>query len=109
MARWQNANCEVIKRASLRACMPIPVIVHLTSQFERAYKKLPQRIQQLATRKDQLFRGNPFHKQLRTHKLKGQLDGFWSYSINHAYRVLFRFISDREVLYYDIGTHEIYK
>ena len=85
------------------------VVVHVTSGFTRAFKKLPGRIQRLAVRKDEQFQHNPFSSQLETHKLKGELVGFWSYSVNDAYRVLFRFIADTVVLYYDIGTHDIYR
>ena len=82
--------------------------IHLTSDFEKAFRKLPQRIQKLAIRKDQWFRHNAVDARLRTHKLKGPLEGYLSYSINLQYRVLFRFITPREVIYYDIGTHSIY-
>lgn len=85
------------------------VVVHVALNFTRAFRRLPSQLQNLASKKDQRFRSSPFHPGLRTHKLKGELEGFWSYSINNSYRVLFRFISDQEVLYYDIGTHDIYR
>lgn len=85
------------------------VVVHVTSNFTRAFRRLPNELQRLVERKDQRFRSSPFYPGLRTHKLKGELDGFWSYSITNSYRVLFRFIGDREVLYYDVGTHDIYR
>lgn len=83
--------------------------VQVTSQFEKAFSRLPRNIQQLAERKHTVFQNNVFQRSLATHKLKGELDGFWSYSINYSYRVMFRFIDPETVLYYDIGTHEIYK
>ena len=89
--------------------MPRFVIVHVTSDFTRAFRRLPKQIQRLAVRKDQQFQQNSFSPQLETHKLKGELDGFWSYSVNKAYRVLFRFVTDTIVLYYDIGMHDIYR
>lgn len=84
-------------------------IVHVTSEFKKAFQKLPRNIQDLAIKKDLSFRENCFAPALRTHKLKGTLDGYWSYSVNYDYRVLFRFINVHEVLYYDIGTHSIYR
>ncbi len=84
------------------------ILVHVSSDFTHAFQKLPFHIQRLAIKKDNLFRAYPFHPQLRCHKLKGELEGFWSYSVNYSYRVLFRFITNKEVLYYDIGTHDIY-
>jgi mRNA-degrading endonuclease YafQ of YafQ-DinJ toxin-antitoxin module len=50
-----------------------------------------------------------FDPRLRTHKLKGELSAYWAYSVNREYRVLFRFLGPSEVLYYDVGTHEIYR
>lgn len=83
--------------------------VHVTPDFRKAYRKLPKRIQTLADRKDAWFRRNPFDPRLRTHKLAGPLQGRWAYSVNREYRVLFRFLSAHDVLYYDIGTHQIYR
>ena len=83
--------------------------VHVTSDFKKAFRKLPQHIQKLAIKKDHLFRQNAIASSLRTHKLKGPLDGYCSYSVNLDYRVLFRFIKTDEVIYLDIGTHEIYR
>ena len=84
-------------------------IVHVSSDFRKAFQKLPSPIQESAIKKDQLFRENAFTPSLRTHKLKGPLEGYWAYSVNRDYRVLFRFISAHEVIYYDIGTHAIYR
>ena len=60
-------------------------------KFERQYKKLPRDVQEEAERKEKLFRKNPFDSQLKTHKLGGQLRGFWSFSVNHSCRVIFEF------------------
>ena len=84
-------------------------VIHVTSDFEKAFRKLPRRIQDLAIKKDRLFRQDAFTTSLRTHKLKGPLDGHFAYSINLNYRILFRFIKVDEVIYYDAGTHEIYR
>ena len=84
-------------------------IVHTTSDFKKSLQQLPSHIQELAIKKDRLFRENAFSPSLRTHKLKGPLNDYWSYSVNLSYRVLFRFINAREVIYYDIGTHAIYR
>ncbi|PKN02405.1 MAG: type II toxin-antitoxin system mRNA interferase toxin, RelE/StbE family [Elusimicrobia bacterium HGW-Elusimicrobia-1] len=82
--------------------------IHFAPRFFKSFKKLPPHIQILAKKKDALFRLNPFASQLQAHKLKGSLSGVWSYSVNYQYRLLFRFIKSDEVLYYDIGTHEVY-
>ena len=83
--------------------------IHFAPRFFKSFDKLPKSIQTLSTKKDEMFCKNPFDPILHTHKLKGKLVGAWSYSVNYEYRVLFRFIKSNEVIYYDIGTHEIYK
>lgn len=83
--------------------------VHITSDFTKSFKKLPRNIQERAENKDRLFREEPFQPSLKTHALRGALEGYLSYSINFHYRVLFKFLGQQTVIYYDIGTHEIYK
>jgi len=83
--------------------------VHITSEFKKSFRKLPAYVQKLAINKDQWFRKNAFDSRLKTHKLKGELKDLWAYSVTQKYRILFRFITREEVIYYDIGTHEIYR
>ena len=90
--------------------MPRPIsTVHIPPDFEKTFLRLPERIQKLATQKDKWFRNDALDRRLRTHKLKGKLSEYWSYSVNREYRILFRFLGPSEVIYYDIGTHEIYR
>ena len=83
--------------------------IYPTSHFVRAYKGLPQNIKERTKQKERIFLNNPFDPRLKTHKLKGKFEGYWSYSIDYHYRIMFRFINDITVLYHDIGTHEIYR
>jgi len=82
---------------------------HVENYFERKFTKLPVDIQKIAAKKILLFEDNPFHPGLNTHKLKGVLSHFWSFSITKSYRVLFRFLKNNEIIYYDIDTHDIYR
>lgn len=82
--------------------------IYYTSDFRKSYKKLPQNIQDTLDRKDKLFRSNKFHSSLKTHKLHGPLAGLWSFWITKNYRVLFEFVKDGAI-FYDVGTHEIYR
>lgn len=82
--------------------------VHYTSDFTDAYKKLPTEIKRAVDRKDKIFRENPYHPGLQTHKLGGALEGLWAFWVTKNYRVLFEFIKD-ETIFYDVGTHDIYK
>jgi len=82
---------------------------HATPYFEKQFNRLPKNLQKIADRKLLLFESNPFHPGLNTHKLKGELSLFWSFCVNDNFRVLFRYLKDNEVIYYDIDTHDIYK
>jgi mRNA-degrading endonuclease YafQ of YafQ-DinJ toxin-antitoxin module len=83
--------------------------VSVTPRFDRSFVKLPQPVQEIANSKDHWFRLNAFDPRLKTHPLKGKLKGLWSYSVNYDYRILFEFLSPSEVLYHDIGTHNVYR
>lgn len=85
------------------------ITVHTSSRFKKSFKKLPKNLQEAVIKKDQRFRQNPFAPDLKTHQLKGKLQEYYSYSVNRSYRILFRFVNESTVLYFDIGTHEIYR
>jgi mRNA-degrading endonuclease YafQ of YafQ-DinJ toxin-antitoxin module len=83
--------------------------VHITSDFKKSYNHLPRNVQTLADKKDVWFKENPYDLRLRTHKLKGELEGYWAYSVDYHHRIIFKFLDNNEAIYYDIGTHEIYR
>ena len=62
-----------------------------SSKFSREYKKLPSEIKDIAEQQEKIFRKNPFHARLKTHKLKGRLKDFLSFSIGYKYRIIFDF------------------
>lgn len=78
-------------------------------RFEKSFESLSREMRELAEVKMALFETDFLHPSLRVHKLKGPLSNFWAFSITKSYRVLFRFLKDNEVIYYDIDTHDIYK
>ena len=62
-----------------------------SSKFAREYEKLPKHIKDIAEEHEAFFRENPFDPKLKTHKLKGKLSGFLSFSIRIKYRIIFEF------------------
>lgn len=85
------------------------MIIHVSRQFEKQYRRLPENIRQQAQAKEALFRTDPFQPLLRTHKLKGKEKEIWAFWINYSYRITFLFLAENEVLFFEIGTHEIYR
>lgn len=83
--------------------------IYYSSRFIKAFKKLPKDKQKLAISREKIFRQDPFAVSLKTHKLSNNLDGYWSFSITHQDRVMFKFLENNEVIFYKIGDHDIYK
>lgn len=82
-------------------------IVYLP-KFARQYKKLSLQIKERAEDKEKIFRRNPFDPRLKTHKLTGLLKGFFAFSVDHSYRIIFDFSDTQTARFYEIGDHDIY-
>ena len=78
-------------------------------KFGREYKRLPEKIKLIAEQKEQIFRKNPFDPRLRTHKLSGHLEEFWSFSIDYNYRIIFEFANKHTIHFHAVGNHDVYK
>lgn len=86
---WSAAFVRAVKRVLRRN-------PDLTPKVQRA-------LEQLAT--------DPFHLTLRTHKLKGSLEGAWACTVGYDHRILFEFVrnldsGDEEILLLTMGIHE---
>ena len=51
------------------------------------------------------FARDPQDPLLRTHKLKGELDDYWAFSVDDDLRVLFRWEGDKAFLI-NLGSHD---
>ena len=84
------------------------------ASFRRAFKRrtrkdpyLRQRILEVL----ELLAQNAFDPRLKTHKLRGQLEGLWACWVEYDCRIVFAFEPDPEstedmIVLIDIGTHE---
>lgn len=77
--------------------------------FIRQLNKLEQSLQEEAIEKIELLKTPRNHKQLKVHKLKGPLQGRFSFSVNYKIRIIFSYLSKKEVVLLAIGDHDIYK
>ncbi len=71
--------------------------------------RLSLSVQKRAIKTEQLFRQNPLHPSLRLHPLQGKLKGTWSISVTMGVRILFTRLDDGKIVFYSIGSHDIYK
>lgn len=83
--------------------------IRYSAGFERVYKKLPKEEKSIAEKRESIFRNNIFDPCLKTHKLKGKLKNYWSFSVTYSNRILFKFLKNDEIMFYDIGDHKIYQ
>jgi mRNA-degrading endonuclease YafQ of YafQ-DinJ toxin-antitoxin module len=80
-----------------------------TSGFRKAFKRKVRGNKNLEVRfRDRvaIFQESPFDPRLKTHRLSGQLQGLWSFSIDYDVRVVFSFVEPSRVVFVDIGTHD---
>ncbi len=81
-------------------------VIYYTTHFARQYRQLPQAVKLLAEKNGALFRADAFDPHLRTHKLKGKLEGRWSLSVAPDVRIIFRFLDGDEALFLAVGSHQ---
>ncbi|MBI5152545.1 type II toxin-antitoxin system mRNA interferase toxin, RelE/StbE family [Candidatus Peregrinibacteria bacterium] len=77
--------------------------------FVRQYKKYSKPLQDEIKEKIGLFCQDPNHSFLKTHKLKGKLKDFWSFSVNYEYRIVFKYESKNTAILLAVGDHDVYK
>jgi mRNA-degrading endonuclease YafQ of YafQ-DinJ toxin-antitoxin module len=81
----------------------------LSSRFRKAFKRKVRGNKILETRfrdRAAIFENSPFDPRLKTHKLSGELDDLWSFSVDYDVRVIFSFMEADKALFLDIGSHE---
>lgn len=81
-----------------------------TDEFVRKYATLPKDLQVEVKEKVELVRNRAHHKQLKVHKLHGPLLGYYSFSVNYRYRIVFSYAEGKKVLVLrTVGDHSVYK
>ena len=83
--------------------------IYYSSKFAREYRKLPVGVKRRAEPAELLFRENPFHPRLKTHKLHGRFREYWAFSIDEKYRIIFEFHTKNIVWFHSVGDHSIYE
>ena len=82
--------------------------------FKKAFRKLIKKNPQLQNKILtilSLLESDPFTPSLKSHKLTGNLEGYWSCSVNYDCRIIFAFSQDEEseeelIVLVDLGSHD---
>lgn len=70
---------------------------------------MPEYIKTDFVKKIEIFRAQPFHPFLYTHKLSGNLADYYAFYLRDGFRALFDFIETGVALLVNIGSHDDYK
>jgi addiction module RelE/StbE family toxin len=84
------------------------------ASFRRAFKGLTRRnprLQERLLEVVQTLAQDPFDPELKTHKLRGQLEGLWACWVDYDCRIVFAFEldpagGDDVIVLADIGSHD---
>jgi addiction module RelE/StbE family toxin len=90
-----------VKRVLLRSAAFVRAARRIVKRDSRVAGDLRQTLELLAD--------DAFQQQLRTHKLKGPLEGFWACSAGYDLRIVFRLVQQKgteAILLESVGTHE---
>ncbi len=80
-----------------------PEYLELELKFLRKHRNLLDKYYKML----KILETNPFYPSLRTHKLHGRLNDFYSVSIDMQYRVLIKFVlRENQLIPVDIGDHD---
>ena len=85
------------------------IVIRTTARFDENYKKLPRKVKERVKEKEIIFRNYSFDSRLRTHKLHGKEKEVWAFWIDYTYRIKFIFLDEGEILFLDVGTHDMYR
>ncbi len=83
--------------------------IAFSSSFKRAFKKRVEGRKPLEGKfwkRVEMFESDPHDARLRTHKLSGDLQEYWSFSIEYDVRVVFQFANGNRAVFTDIGSHD---
>lgn len=85
-------------------------IVQRTKGFEKSFLKLQPKWRRKFIKKLELFLEDELHPILKTHELKGNQKGYWSFSVAHDIRAIYRreIANGKMVIIFtfiDIGSH----
>jgi mRNA-degrading endonuclease YafQ of YafQ-DinJ toxin-antitoxin module len=76
-----------------------------SGRFLRKAKKLREPQASMLRAALRRFAVDPMDPLLRTHKLKGDLEAYWAFTVDEDLRVLFRWEGD-EAFLVNLGTHD---
>ncbi|NIA02010.1 MAG: type II toxin-antitoxin system mRNA interferase toxin, RelE/StbE family [Nitrospirae bacterium] len=85
------------------------ITVHFKPSFLKQFNKFSVALQDEIEEKIELFKKDPTHPSLKSHKLRGRLKGRFSFSVNYRIRIVFACLSKKDVVLLSVGGHDVYQ
>jgi mRNA-degrading endonuclease YafQ of YafQ-DinJ toxin-antitoxin module len=82
--------------------------IKYSHHFVRKVSKLEDSLVEEIQDKIELLKDENNHQKLKVHKLHGVLKGSMSFYVNYKIRVIFEYISNKEIVLEDVGGHDVY-
>lgn len=82
--------------------------VSYTRVFVKRLSKYDGEFNGIILEKIEEFKDPKNHEHLKIHKLHGKFSKFFSFSINYKTRIVFEYVSKKEVALLSIGDHDVY-
>jgi len=73
--------------------------------FKAYFKKLSVKQKIIFSQRMDIFIKNPKHPLLKVHKLHGNLNDLYAFSLGGDLRVVFEWVKKDHIILYKIGTH----
>jgi addiction module RelE/StbE family toxin len=83
--------------------------VAYSPKFLRKLKSLDPDFREEIIEKIELLKDSKNYKSLKVHKLHGHFKNCYSFYVNYKTRIVFEYVSKKEVVLLAIGDHEVYK
>ena len=88
-----------------------PGYIQYDAAFERKFDKYKNQLthseKQRLKKRLEIFKEDIFDKRLKTHKLKGELGGYYAFSVSYSDRIVFKILDDEGIYFIEIGSHDV--
>ncbi|MFA5750917.1 MAG: hypothetical protein WC898_01340 [Candidatus Paceibacterota bacterium] len=77
--------------------------------FVKQVNKLEKALTDEILERIELLKKEENHRVLKVHKLHGKLSGYFSFSVNYNTRIVFEYLTKKEIVLLFVGGDDIYK
>ena len=81
--------------------------INYTPSFMKAYDKLDKSLKSEVLEKIEMLKDRDKHKSIKVHKLHGKIKDKHSLYVNYKYRIIFKYLPNKEIALMDVGDHDI--